>query len=78
MEADLTRMYRDPQVPGSFGGISALHRALKGRVKTKDIKHWLQKKTSYTLHKPLRHTFPRNRVIVGGLNEQFQSDLVDM
>ncbi|XP_035220248.1 uncharacterized protein LOC118193298 [Stegodyphus dumicola] len=68
----------DPQVPASFGGVAALHRALKGRVKTKDIQKWLQTKDSYTLHKPLRHKFPRNRVIVGGLNEQFQSDLVDM
>ena len=74
----LAPMYRDPQVPGSFGGISALQRVLKGRVKTKDIKQWLQTKDSYTLHKPLKHKFPRNRVIVGGLNEQFQSDLVDM
>ena len=30
------------------------------------------------LHKPLRHKFPKNWVIVGGLNEQFQSDLVDV
>jgi hypothetical protein len=70
--------YRDPQLPGSFGGIHAVYKTLKGRVKTKDIKQWLQTKDSYTLHKPVRHTFPRNRVIVGRLNEQFQADLADM
>lgn len=78
MEALLNQTYRDPKHPGSFGGVSALQRALKGRVKGKDIQKWLQTKESYTLHKPLKRTFPRNRVIVGGLNEQFQSDLVDM
>ena len=78
MEAVLNRTYRNPDHPASFGGVNALHRALKGRVKVKNIRKWLQTKDSYTLHKPLRHKFPRNRVIVGGINEQFQSDLVDM
>ena len=78
MEAALNQMYRKPENPASFGGVNALHRALKGRVKVKNIQKWLQTKNSYTLHKPLRHKFLKNRVIVGGLNEQFQSDLVDM
>jgi len=78
MEETLIPTYKNPEHPASFGGINALHRALKGRVKTKDIKKWLQTKISYTLHKPLRHKFRRNRVIVGGINEQFQADLVDM
>jgi hypothetical protein len=78
MEAVLTQTYQNPEHPASYGGINALQRVLKGRVKGKDIKKWLQTKDSYTLHKPLRHKFPRNRVIVGGLDEQFQSDLVDM
>lgn len=55
MEEVLAPMYRDPQLPGSFGGINALHRALKGRVRRKDIREWLKTKDSYTLHKPLRH-----------------------
>lgn len=78
MEAVLNQTYRNPEHPASFGGVNALQRVLKGRVKVKDLKKWLQTKESYTLHKPLQHKFPRNRVIVGGINEQFQSDLVDM
>ena len=78
MSKTLQQLYRDPALPGSFGGINTLQRVLKGKLKTKAIKNWLQKKDSYTLHKPLRHKFSRNRVIVGGLNEQFQADLVDM
>lgn len=78
MNSVLSDVYSNPSHPASFGGINSLNRVLKGKVKTKDIKSWLQTKDSYTLHKGLRHKFSRNRVIVGGLNEQFQADLVDM
>ncbi|GFT35797.1 uncharacterized transposon-derived protein F54H12.3 [Trichonephila clavipes] len=64
--------------PASFGGVNALYRALDNRVKTKDIKQWLETKESYTLHKPARRRFKRNRVLVGGIEEQFQADLLDL
>ncbi|GFW61344.1 uncharacterized protein F54H12.2 [Trichonephila clavipes] len=33
---------------------------------------------AYTLHKPVRHKFQRNRVLVSDIDRQFQADLVDM
>ncbi|GFU91972.1 uncharacterized protein TNCV_3765971 [Trichonephila clavipes] len=36
------------------------------------------KKDAYTLHKPVRHKFQRNRVFVSWIDRQFQADLVDM
>ena len=33
---------------------------------------------AYTLHKPVRRHFKRNRVIVGGIDELWQMDLADM
>ena len=33
---------------------------------------------TYTLHKPARRNFKRNRIIVGGIDEQWQMDLADM
>lgn len=78
MSKELKQLYRDPALPGSFGGVNTLKRVLKGKSNSKTIKTWLEMKDSYTLHKPLRHKFSRNRVIVGELNEQFQTDLVDM
>lgn len=74
----LEETYLNPEHPGSFGGVEALHRALKGQVKRGEIKRWLEMKDSYTLHKPVRHKFRRNRVIAKGINDQFQADLVDM
>ncbi|GFX34101.1 uncharacterized transposon-derived protein F54H12.3 [Trichonephila clavipes] len=47
-------------------------------VKKKDVKHWLSQKDAYTLHKPVRHKFQRNRVFVSDIDRQFQADLVDM
>ena len=36
------------------------------------------KQDVYTLHKPVRRRFKRNRVIVGGIDQQWQMDLADM
>ena len=33
---------------------------------------------TYTLHKPVRHRFRRNRVIVGAMDEEWEADLVIM
>jgi transposase InsO family protein len=33
---------------------------------------------AYTLHKPARRNFKRNRVIVGGIDEEWQMDLADV
>ncbi|GFT13091.1 uncharacterized transposon-derived protein F54H12.3 [Trichonephila clavipes] len=73
-------IYKNSENPASFGGVNALYRALDNRVKTKDIKQWLETKESYTLHKPARRRFKRNRVLVGEMEEQreFQADLLDL
>ncbi|GFW04784.1 chromo domain-containing protein [Trichonephila clavipes] len=44
----------------------------------KRCEHWLSQKDAYTLHKPVRHKFQRNRVFVSDIDRQFQADLVDM
>ncbi|GFU17874.1 uncharacterized protein TNCV_3849621 [Trichonephila clavipes] len=38
----------------------------------------IQITNAYTLHKPVRHKFQRNRVFVSDIDRQFQADLVDM
>ncbi|GFY27109.1 uncharacterized protein F54H12.2 [Trichonephila clavipes] len=80
MHQDLAAFYENPEVPNSFGGVEALHRSVKGKYSKKDVKHWLSLKDAYTLHKPVRHKFQRNRVFVSDIDRQreFQADLVDM
>ena len=78
----LKSVYYDPKRPGSFGGVESLYRDVKqeGKFKLsrKQISGWLISQDTYTLHKPARRNFKRNRVIVGGIDEEWQMDLADM
>lgn len=73
---ELKRTYYTPHRPGSFGGISALKRVTKAKDHT--IKRWLKHQDAYTLHKPVRRKFKRRRVMVGGIDHQWQADLIDV
>ena len=44
------------------------------------VKTWLLSKDTYTytLHKPVRYNFPRNRVIVTETDDHWQADLLDI
>ena len=44
----------------------------------KQVSEWLAGEDAYTLHKPAQINYKRNRVIVHGIDIQFQADLVDM
>ena len=49
------------------------------KLSRKKFSDWLMGQDTYTLHKPARRNFKRNRVIVGGIEEQsWQMDLADM
>ena len=78
----LKSVYYDPKRPGSFGGVGSFYRDVKqeGKFKLsrKQISDWLMSQDTYTLHKPARRNFKRNRVIVGGIDEEWQMDLADM
>ena len=53
----LKSIYEDPSQPGSFGGLEALYTEAKRRgikVTKQNVKNWLIKRQSYTLHKPAR------------------------
>lgn len=74
----MENIYRDPGQVASFGGIDAIHRAIRGKVSKKKIKSWLEGVDAYTLHKPVRRKFKTNRVLVHTIDQQWQADLVDM
>ena len=71
----LQEIYYNPKHPASFSGVDDLLRALKeeGKVHAKhsDVKKWLEKQLTYTLHKPIRRRFPRGRVLVSGMDWQW-------
>ena len=70
----LQQRYYDPKRVGSYGGVAALRRV----VPEQDVERWLSEQDTYTLHKPVRCRFKRRCVVVGGPNQQWQADLVDM
>ena len=75
-EQPMSEVYFDPKRVGSYGGVDALRRVT--RVPRKIVAEWLWEQDAYTLHKPARRHFKRRRVIVGGIHQQWQADLVDM
>ena len=64
--------YYDLSAPASYGGLSKY----KPKVYTKkEVREWLQSQDTYT---PIRRRFPRRRVVVYGIDHQWQADLVDV
>ena len=82
MEKTLTSIYLDPSHPASFGSLDAVYRAVKERgqnkISRKQVQDWLSQQDVYTLHKPAQRHYKRSRVIVFGIDEQFQADLADV
>ena len=70
----LHQRYYDAKRVGSYGGVDALRRV----VPEQNVERWLSKQDAYTLHKPVIRHFKRRCVVVGGPNQQWQADLVDM
>ena len=63
-------VYYNPSNPRSFGGIKRLKERYK--KKRKGVRKWLTFQDTYTLHKPVRKSFPRRRVLVHGIDDQWQ------
>ena len=82
MEKKLAGIYLDPSHPASFGGLDAVYRAVKeegkSKISRKQVQDWLSQQDVYTLHKPARRHYKRSRVIVSGIDAQFQADLCDV
>ena len=81
-EKYLHNLYYNPESPASFGGVEAVYRAVKEdgkfQLSRNKIRTWLRQQDTYTLHKPVRYRFKRNRVIVGGIDKEWEADLVIM
>ena len=78
----LKKMYFDPSIPGSFEGVNKLYEQVKKEGKFKlsktKIKKWLQNQLSFSLNKRVNRNFKRGKVIVAGIDDQFDADLASM
>ena len=81
-EKYLSQICYDLERPASFGGVDSIYRAVKNegkyQISRNKIRLWLQKKDTYTLHKPVRYRFRRDRLIVGAMDDEWEADLVIM
>ena len=82
-ESLLSKIYYNPRHEASFGGLEKLYRAAKAtknnlKISRNDVRNWLRSQETYTLHKPVRRNYPRNRVFVAGIDDQFEADLADL
>jgi transposase InsO family protein len=74
-------LYYDLKSPQAYTSRQNIYKEAKRRmsnIRKKDVDAWFEKQLAPTLHKPVRYRFKRNKTIVKGVGEQFQSDLCDM
>ena len=74
----LSRVYAFPEHAASFMGLDKLYRIAKNQfpsVMRKEIRNWAENNLSYSLHKPSRRTFKRNKVYAPEIDSLWEADL---
>ena len=81
MDSLLRDVYYNLSSPAAYGGVSAIYKEAKRRdplIKFSDVENFLQRQDTYTLHKPIRRNFDRNRMVAVGIDSDWQADLCDV
>lgn len=77
----LKKIYYSANNPGSLGGVMKLWNEAKKhqpKLRIEDVKNWLSGEDTYTLFRKAKRKFPRLKILVDRLDEQWQADLMDM
>ena len=77
----LKKLYYSPKNAGSFGGVEKLWREASKydeRIRISDVENWLRKQDTYTMFRQAKRKFPRLKILVDRIDEQWQADLMDM
>jgi hypothetical protein len=81
LDAYLNKIYFDPAHAASFAGPRKLYHAVKKQGYSPTfsfIKQWVQDQEAFSIHKPVRRKFPRNKIVVADRDSQWDADLADM
>ena len=81
IEKLLHRLYYDTRSASAFSGKENVYRVAKRHLPSitrRLVNEWFDKQLTYTLHKPTRQNFPRNKTVVMSIDDQWQADLCDM
>ena len=75
----LRQIYYNPSHPASYEGEKAVYNAVKRenkyRISHGQIRNWLQNQDAYSLNKAVKRNFHRGRVVVSGIDDQWDADL---
>ena len=75
----LSSVYNNVKGAGSFQGINKLYKAVLDdgvyHITSPQVQEWLSTNKPYTMHKPVRKVKKRTRVMVSGIDDQFDADL---
>ena len=69
--------YYSTQSPGSYSGLSTFKQTLPHHLRDA-AGRWLSEQDTYNLHRPVQRKFQRGKIVTGGLDQQFQVDLIDV
>lgn len=81
MESLLADVYFNPDSPACYAGVNAVFKEAKRRnkkVRLEVVKQFLSAQDAYSLHKPIKKRFSRNKMTSPGLNVKWQIDLADL
>jgi hypothetical protein len=76
-ESKIKRMYLNPSVKGSFAGLNSFMKN-NPTLKKDKVEKVLRTIPTYAENVPALRRFPRRRVIVPGIDEQWAGDLIDI
>ena len=77
----LHSLFYDVTKPSAYTGKDNVFRAARAvlsSITRADVDRWFEEQLTYTLHKPVRVQFARNKTIVKSIDDQWQADLCDM
>ena len=77
----LHSLFYDVTQPSAYTGKENVFRAAKralSSITRADVDRWFEDQRPYTVHKPVRLRFKRNKTIVKSIDDQWQTDLCDM
>lgn len=81
MDEAIEKLYFDPSFPASFSSLDRFYAEAKKKIpnlKRADLVKWGRRIAPYTMHRPARKRFKRQRIYTQGIDYLWEIDLVDV
>ena len=80
-ERVLNEIYFNPKHPSAFSGPKKVYKTLlkkNVRVTLPQVEEWVQNQDAYSLLRPVRYRFSRQRIVTSGLDDMWDADLAEV